>query len=262
VRQAMGSTNRFTMVERTSALHDVTGEQDLAANGRVDKATSANIGNVKAAEYLLKATIIDVDPEKEARDIQVVGGGISGALAAIGSSGSSSKVAWVRLNVRIVNTESGEIVQDMTVDGTDDGKNKSMGGFLGGLVSGGASEQSKLRPELSIAMQACANKVAYFASNKFEDIPWQGAVASITGSDVMINGGINVGLKVGQVLTLISKGDPIKDPNDGSLLGYQSSEIGTIRVVSTQAKFSICEIQDGGKGAKMGDMVRLIVAKN
>ena len=262
VRQAMGGTNRFTMVERTSALHDVTGEQDLAANGRVDKGTSANIGSVKAAEYVVKATIIEVDPEKEARDIQVIGGGIGGALVAIGSSGSSGKVAWVRLNVRIVNSESGEIVQDMTVDGTDDGKNKSVGGFLGAIVAAGASEQSKSHAELSVAMQVCANKVAYFASNKFEDIPWQGAVASIAGPDIMINGGTNVGLKVGQVLSLMSRGDPITDPNGGTLLGYQSSVIGTIRIVSTQAKFSNCEIQDGGKGAKKGDMVRLVVSKN
>ena len=115
---------------------------------------------------------------------------------------------------------------------------------------------------LAVAMQVCANKVAYFASNKFEDIPWQGAVASIAGPDIMINGGTNVGLKVGQVLSLMSRGDPITDPNDGTLLGYQSSVIGTIRIVSTQAKFSNCEIQDGGKGAKKGDMVRLVVSKN
>jgi len=262
VRQAMGNTNRFTMVERTSALSDVTGEQDLSTNGRVDKETSASMGSVKASEYVVKATIIDVDPEKEARDIQAVGGGIGGALVAIGSSGSSGKVAWVRLNVRIVNSQSGEIVQDITVDGTDDGKNKSMSGFLGGLVAAGATEHSELRPELSIAMQVCANKVAYFASNKFEDIPWQGAVANIAGSDIMINGGTNVGLKVGETLTLMSKGDPIYDPNDHALLGYKSSEIGTIRIVSTQAKFSDCEIQEGCAGAKMGDVVRLVVAKH
>ena len=263
VRQAMGGTNRFTMVERTSAMNDVTGEQELAASGRVDKLASAKMGNVKGSEYVVKATIIEVDPEKESKDIQAAGGGAGGGSVAMGSSGSSGKVAWVRLNVRIVNSESGEIVQDMTVDGTDDGKSKSIaGGLFKQFLAASANSNTEFHPELSVAMQVCANKVAYFASNKFEYLPWQGAVVSVDGLNIMINGGANVGLKVGQVLTLRSKGSPIYDTDDTTLLGYQSSEIGTIRVVSTQAKFSNCEIQDGGKDAKKGDSVRLIVSKN
>ena len=259
VRQAMGGTNRFTMVERTSALNDVTGEQEMGAG----KQASANVGNVTGSDYVVKATIIEVDAEKESKDIQAAGGLSGGGSTAMGSSGSSGKVAWVRLNVRIVNSESGEIVQDMTVDGTDDGKSKSVsGGLFKQIWAAGANANTEFHPELSVAMQVCADKVAYFASNKFEFLPWQGAVANIDGLNIMINGGSNAGLKVGQILTLMSKGNPIYDTDDTTLLGYQSSEIGTIRIVSTQAKFSNCEIQDGGKGAKKGDRVRVMVSKN
>ena len=90
-------------------------------------------------------------------------------------------------------------------------------------------------------MQAGANKAAYFVANKLEDIPWQGNVASVTGTKVTIIGGTNVGHLAGMTLTLLSKGAD---------------------VVDVQEKFSICVILQGGEGAKKGDLVRREPEKN
>ena len=111
-------------------------------------------------------------------------------------------------------------------------------------------------------MQAGANKAAYFVANKLEDIPWQGNVASVTGTKVTIIGGTNVGLLAGMTLTLLSKGAHVVDPESNEVIGAETSEIGQVKVVDVQEKFSICVILQGGEGAKKGDLVRREPEKN
>jgi len=268
VRQALMGTNRFRMVERTTATADIIGEQDLGASGRVDPKTAAKIGKLKGTEYTVKATIIELNPEKDSRSIKAVGGAMGSSGLGIGALGLSGKVAFCRLNVRVIRTETGEIVADQTVDGVAKSSGFSLGGgglgLLGagtGVAGGSVGVKSKKEAPISDAMQACANKVAYFVANQLEDAPWQGNVASVTGTKVMIIGGTNVGLTEGMTLTLLSKGADVVDPETNEVIGAETSEIGQIRVVSVQEKFSTCEITQGGEGAKKGDLVRRESAK-
>ena len=263
VRQALGATNKFTMLERTTAKDDLLEEQDFGASGRVDKKTAAEIGKIKGADYIVKATIIEINPEKESKDIKAAAGVMSRSALGIGSIGVSGKVAFCRLNVRMINAETGEIAHDMTVDGTASGKGLSVGGGVLGagsklLGGGGVSTSSKKEASLSDAMQACANKIAWNVASRFEDLPWQGAVASVNGPKIMVNAGTNAGLTTGLTLKVLSKGDEVTDPETGESLGFESSEIGTLRIVSVQEKFCTCEIVDGGQDVKKGDLVRLV----
>jgi curli biogenesis system outer membrane secretion channel CsgG len=261
VRQALGATSRFRMVERTTAVDDVMDEQDLGASGRVDQKTAPKIGKIKGTEYTVKATIIELNPEKEAKSITAAGGslGSSGLVAA--GFGLTGKVAFCRLNVRVIRTETSEIVADQTVDGTAKSSGASFGG-LGlaasgsGASGGGIGVKTKKEAAISDAMQACANKVAYYVANRLEDAPWQGNVASVTGTKVMIVGGTNVGLQTGMTLTLLSRGENVVDPETNEVIGAETSEIGQIKVVNVQEKFSTCEIVQGGESAKRGDLVR------
>jgi hypothetical protein len=251
------------MVERTTATSDVTGEQDFGASGRADKQTAAKMSRMKGADYIVKATIIELNPEKESRDIKAIAGGVGMSTFGIGSIGLSGKVAFCRLNVRLVNATTGEIAQDMTVDGTAGGSGLSFGAGLisvgtRGAAGGGAAVDNKKSAAISDAMQACANKIAYFVATKFEDLPWQGSVANVNGEKVIINAGANAGLKMGQILTLLSKGEPVMDPDDSTnVLGYDTRELGNVRIVDVQDRFATCEMVDKTTGAKRGDIVRI-----
>ena len=268
VRQALMSTNRFKMVERTTATDDILSEQDLGASGRVDQKTAAKIGKIKGTEYTVKATIIELNPDKDAKSIQAVAGAAGASGAGLTSFGLSGRVSFCRLNVRVIRTETSEIVADQTVDGTAKSSSISAGGggvgVTGGgtgMKGGGLAFKSKKEAPLSDAMQACANKVAYYVTQKLEDAPWQGSVASVTGTKVVVVGGTNVGLKEGMTLTLLSKGENVVDPETNEVIGAETSQIGQVRVVAAQEKFSTCEIVEGGDGAKKGDLVRREVAK-
>ena len=262
VRQALHSTNRFTMVERTTATDDVLGEQDFGGSGRVDKKTAAQTGKMKGSDFIVKATLLELNPEKEARSINAIGGALGATTLGIASIGLSGKVAFCRINVRIIDATTGVVAQDITVDGTSNSSGLNLGGGLikamsNGVAGGGAGYSNKKAAVIMDAIQSCANKVAYAVATKMEEIPWQGSVASVNGSKIMINAGTNIGLKTGLTLKLLAKGEEVLDPDDGSSLGFQMEEIGAVRITGVQEKFSTCEITEGGDGVKKGDVVRL-----
>ncbi|MEQ1834742.1 MAG: CsgG/HfaB family protein [Candidatus Eisenbacteria bacterium] len=264
VRQALGNTHRFTMLERTTAQDDVIAEQDLGASGRVDRKSAPAIGKLKGADYIVKATVIELNPQKESKDIGVLGGMLGTRGLGIGSVGISGKVAFCRLNVRLVDATTGVVLEgaDLTVDGTSSASGLNLGlGGLGGvggnLVGGVGGLTKKKAASISDAMSACANKGAYFGARNLEQVPWSGSVADASGGRVMINAGANIGLKAGLELEVLSKGEEVKDPDSGESLGFQTSALGRVRIADVQEKFSTCEIVQGCQGVKRGDVVKL-----
>jgi len=259
VRQALGKTGRFTMVERTTSMADVLGEQDFGASGRVDKKTAAKIGQMWGVDYIAKATIMEFNPEKDASEIKAIGGAAGGAAIGLGSFGTSGKVGFVRVNLVITDAETGAIVGDVTCDGTAKEKSAGFGAGMigavsGGLVGGGLGMKSKKGVIISDALQCAANKLAYGSSMKFDDVDWQTSVVTVSGSRVIIMGGTNVGLREGLSLSLWSRGEPLVNPEDpADTLEWGKERIGVLKVGSVSTKTSTCEITEGGQGAKRGD---------
>ena len=138
-----------------------------------------------------------------------------------------------------------------------------MGAVGAGLGVGGISSSSQKKAPLSDAMDACAKKCAYWVAIKLKETPWQGSVAKVDGARVMVNAGSNVGLEPGMTLKLLKKGEPVQDPDDPNAPPFfEVEEIGTIKLTTVQERFSMAEIVTGGKGAKIGDVVRLEPAGN
>jgi hypothetical protein len=250
------------MGERTTATDEVLGEQDFGGSGRVDKKTAARIGKVKGADFIVMATLLELNPEKESKNINAMGGALGARTLGIGSIGISGKVAFCRINIRVIDATTGVVAHDITVDGTSSSSGLNLGGGILGAVSNGVAGgaggfASKKAPVIMDAIQACANKAAYAIAMKMEEIPWSGSVASVNGTRITINAGTNIGLKAGLTLKLLSKGEEVIDPDDGSSLGFGEEEIGAVRITSTQERFSICEIIERGDGVKKGDFVRL-----
>jgi curli biogenesis system outer membrane secretion channel CsgG len=331
VRQALASTHRFNLLERTTATKDILAEQAAGVVGRtnrdtaaahasgdrhpvdastadahvpgdnsqveasaaavtavaaaqtsgdkghaspgpaaenasvdvtrLDPSTAAQTGRIKGVEYLVKATLIELNPEKDTKEIKAADADKDGSTGTGLDLGVKSKVSFCRMNFRIVQVESGEIVVDETVDGT--ATSTSLTGAAGfglklfGKAAGAVARgKSKKQSPISDAMQVCANKVAYSAAMKLEEAGWQGTVASVEGTRVTIVGGTDVGLSEGMTLTLIAKGADIIDPETSQVVGFETSEIGQVKIVSTQERLSTCEIIQGGEGAKQGDLVR------
>jgi len=103
----LGSMGAFKMVERKK-IESVLREQDLGASGRVRKGTAAKIGNLTGAQYLVMATVSAYEEDTSTR-----GGGISfGGI----SLGGSKQKAYIAVDLRVVNTTTGDVDFIRTVD--------------------------------------------------------------------------------------------------------------------------------------------------
>src|SRR5436190_4851708 len=124
----LASSGKFKMVEREK-LGKVLEEQDLAAAGRISKKTGAKIGKLTGAQYLVYATVSAFDANTAG-----TGGGIG--FRGI-SLGGKKEEAYLAVDLRVVDTTTGEVEFTRTVEGraTSYGVSGgvSRGGFSGGL---------------------------------------------------------------------------------------------------------------------------------
>jgi curli biogenesis system outer membrane secretion channel CsgG len=124
----LASTEKFKIVERAK-LGKVLEEQDLAEAGRVSKKTGAKIGKLTGAQYLVYATVSAWEENTAG-----TGGGLSFRGISVGGK---KEDAYLAVDLRVVDTTTGEIEFTRTVEGraTSYGVSGglSRGGFSGGL---------------------------------------------------------------------------------------------------------------------------------
>jgi curli biogenesis system outer membrane secretion channel CsgG len=119
----LAGTNKFKVVERAK-LGPVLEEQDLAASGRVSKSTGAKIGKLTGAQYLIMAELSAFET-----DVKGTGGGVSFRGVSVGGK---KEDAYMAVDLRVINTTTGEIEFTRTVEAR-----ASSGGLNVGLYRGG-----------------------------------------------------------------------------------------------------------------------------
>jgi curli biogenesis system outer membrane secretion channel CsgG len=129
----LSSTGDFRVVER-SKLGKVLEEQDLAASGRVRSGTGARMGQVTGAQYLVFGTVTSY--EENTAD---TGGGLS--FRGISLGGKKSE-AYIAIDVRVVNSETGEVDYSRTIEGRSSGGGVSVGLYRGGFGGNLAHEEN------------------------------------------------------------------------------------------------------------------------
>ncbi|MFZ0488090.1 MAG: CsgG/HfaB family protein [Arenicellales bacterium] len=120
----LSNTHKFRVVERNK-LEPVLREQNLAASGRVSHGTAAKIGNLTGAQYLVTGTVSAFES-----NTSNTGGGFSfGGISIGGSKGE----AYMAIDLRVVNTTTGEIAYSRTVEGRSSKHGISLGLFKFGF---------------------------------------------------------------------------------------------------------------------------------
>ncbi len=127
----LAATGAFRVVER-SKLESVLAEQDLAASGRVNPATGARMGKLTGANYLVAGTVTSYE-----EDVKGTGGGIS--IKGISLGGKSSS-AYIAVDIRVINSETGEVDFVRTIEGTAKSGGMSVGVYRGGFGGALANE--------------------------------------------------------------------------------------------------------------------------
>lgn len=120
----LASTGKFRVVER-SKLDAVLHEQDLGEAGRINKATRAKVGKVTGAKYLVFATVTAFE--------EGVSGGKGGVSFRGISVGGKKQNAYLAIDLRVVDTETGDIEFVRTVEGRSESKGLNVGLYRGGF---------------------------------------------------------------------------------------------------------------------------------
>ncbi len=131
----LAATGNFRVLERTK-LESVLSEQDLAMSGRVDPATGARFGKLVGAQYLVAGTVTAYE-----EDTASTGGGLSFGGVSLGCKSSK---AYLAIDLRVIDSTTGEIAFVRTVEGTSKGGGVSVGLYRGGF--GGTLDNEKNTP--------------------------------------------------------------------------------------------------------------------
>jgi curli biogenesis system outer membrane secretion channel CsgG len=144
------STKAFQVLERKE-IDAVLGEQELGKSGRIDKSTKAKIGKIKGAKYLVAGTVSAFEEETSG-----TGGGIG-----IGgfSIGGKKEKAYMAVDVKVIDTTTGEIVDARTVEASSSSGGLSLGGGIGNF-SGSLSKYEKT--PTGKAIRACIIEIAEY----------------------------------------------------------------------------------------------------
>ena len=129
----LSSSGDFKVVERNK-IQNVLEEQNLTASGRVRSGTGPRIGKLTGAQYLITGTVSSYQENTAS-----TGGGLS--FRGISLGGKKSE-AYLAIDLRVINLETGDVDFSRTVEGRSKGGGVSVGLYRGGF-GGNLAHQEK-----------------------------------------------------------------------------------------------------------------------
>lgn len=241
---ALVKSGNYRVMERAE-IDRILNEQDFGQSGRVTQQSAAKIGQVLGVEIAVIGSVSEFGYKK---------GETGGAIKGLGI-GVSNQQAVVGVDVRMVNTNTGEIITAENVR-----KKKSAKGLK--LRTNKLAFKDRKDFDESLVGKAAREAIEDVVSmidNNANNIPWQAKVITEKGGIVFINSGEADGLQVGDVFAVYSKGEDLIDPDTGISLGSVDTKIGEIKITDASVgngKASKCSIVQGSGFAK-GNFVRV-----
>ncbi|MCL5023433.1 MAG: CsgG/HfaB family protein [Nitrospirae bacterium] len=237
-------TGKFVVVER-QALQDVLGEQELGQSGAVRKETAAKVGQVLGAQIIVRGVVSEFTLNESG-----TGGGIGIAGFRIGGKSSNAHVA---VDIRLVDTTTGQVLQSHSAVGKAESSGVSVGVSRGDVDFG--AETFKNTPLGQATRQAIQDAVSFIIAN-MESVPFSAKVVKAEGNKIYINAGSQMNIHRGLKFYAYSVGEDIVDPDTGLKLGADEKLMGTVEVRDVQDKYSVGFLQSGS-GLKRGDVLKL-----
>jgi curli biogenesis system outer membrane secretion channel CsgG len=227
-------TGAFILVERAQ-LRQVLGEQSLGQTGVVNPETAAQAGKVLGLNALVTGSISQF--------------GVSTGGADYGVYKQKVQTAKCTVDVRVVDASTGQLLFADSGKGEFEKKSQEV---LGMGTRAGYDE--------TLGQEALRSAITKFMDNlvqKLQSVEWSGAVAMVSGTDVYINAGREVGLNPGDVLMVQTLGQEIIDPQTKIVLGRTRGAVkAELMVTEIDEKFTIAKVRSG-MGIQIGDMVRI-----
>lgn len=237
--ESLNKTGKFVVLDRL-ALGDVLAEQNLHGTA---EAKPGEESRLTSAQAVIRGVITNVE---------VIGdeeGGLG--FKKLNLNFKTNRVS-IRLNIRIVDTTTGQVLQSQSVEGVAKKRGAGLSIQTEKLKTG--LEGNRTLPLGKAADMAVEKAVEKIVSG-MERIPWQGRVARVTGRHVYINAGRQENVEPGLRLRVFQEGARIIDPETNEDLGTRDEEIGIVEVEDVHARFAVAKVT-AGQGFARGNIVR------
>ncbi len=242
---------RFIVVERRN-LDDILAEQELSAAGMTTEQTMVRAGNLLGAALLVRGTVTKFEEVQSAS-----GGGVSVPLPGIpivrrGTVGGRSTTGEVAVNLRLMDTTSGQLINSHTAAASVTSQKTSLGtrGYIG------MSFSEFKQTALSDAAHEAIRKAVMFIIGETETLPITARVAAVRDGNVYLNAGTNRNVLIGMRWGVYKTDEEIVDPDTGLVIDVIENRIGAIQVTSVRDQASTATPFEGTL-PEVGDTVRL-----
>lgn len=240
------ASKRFIVLERKD-FRDVEDELKLQGSGAVQEDSAAKAGKLLGAQILVRGSLTELSYKKS---VTGLGGGIIEDIQAAKASYTANCV----VDVKIVDVQTGQILDSVKGEGKAVNKTKYVGFTSRQFSFGNASfENSSTAQAVRKAIDDAVKKLI----ERTDKVPWEAHIASITPNLLYLNFGSDANIKEGAELEVFRPGKPIVDPQTKVVLGREEdSVLGKCRVKAVNPKFSTATVVEGS-GFEVGDGVRL-----
>jgi curli biogenesis system outer membrane secretion channel CsgG len=242
---ALTKTERFVVLER-AALDKVTAEQDLGASGRVNPEFAPQVGKVTGAQAIITGDITRFSYTQSSI------GGSGSILRGLGAKVEKTN-AQVGIDLRIIDTETGEVLLSQSADGS-----ASMSNVSATITHGGQDFSSAVAENtpLGKATRQALEKIVNAVTSTMKSQRWSGRVMDVRGDHIYINAGTRLGLVADVPLDVFRPDAALTDPETGRRMGSPDKLIGSVVIDAVKEQYSVAKILNGS-GLKRGDVVRL-----
>ena len=232
-------SGKFIVVER-DRLEKIMQEQKFQSQGMTDPQTVAQVGRVLGLQAIVVGSVSQFGVKTEGSDYLI--------------SQSKKQVANVTVDIRVIDTQSGQVLM------ADSGKGQAKStkaSFLGMGTKGGYDE--------TLEGEALRASIVQFVSNidsQLNKKAWSCMVADASGEDIYLNAGRDSGVDVGEKLDCYSLGAEIRDPGSNLVIGHREEYLGSVEVQRYCGDTGDCSIarlvKAAGGSPKAKDLCRLV----
>jgi curli biogenesis system outer membrane secretion channel CsgG len=237
-------SDQFIVIERKE-LDEVLKEQGLGQSGLVTPQSAAKVGQLLGVQRIITGSVTEFGSKENK-----VGGGFGGF-----NLGVSTTTARVAVDLRIVDTNTGEI----TMAKTGEGEDSSTGLDNVGIQDIDFHNSSTWdNTQLGIAARAAINECVEYITDDMQGLPWEGKIIKADGATIYMKPGSKGGVQPGMVFAVYRPGEALIDPDTGISLGSEESKIGEIQYTADIGEGKAGKaLVKSGTGFAAGDLVRL-----
>ncbi len=149
-------------------------------------------------------------------------------------SASKRQVAFAKIDIRVVDTQTGQIIFATSGSGEASTETASTFGFGSQAGYDGTLNDSAIRQAVSEAVSRL--------SVDFSNRPWQTFILKLEGERLFLSGGKSQGIQPGMLLTVQTAGEKIKSPQTGAIVTLPGRTVAHIRI---DALFGDSELNEG-----------------